>query len=98
MAKGLFRLVQIDQGGVRESQGGKRLVCLIESGGKLAIWGEESPTRNMRNIESVLEAGMPCTVECEDREPSDWAAQQFGHTHWVPQDYPLMVTGRGTTL
>jgi hypothetical protein len=59
MTKGTFRLIQIDQGGVRESKGGKRLVCLIDSGGKLAIWGQESPTRNMRNIEMVLAAGVP---------------------------------------
>jgi len=91
VAKKTFHLVRYDEGGAKGEPSNRRLVCVIESGGKLAIWGQEAPAGNMRNINAVLDAGIPCTIECECREPEKWAAQQFGHTHWVPQDCPLRV-------
>ncbi len=91
MATGFFQLVGFDEGGIKGASGNRRLVCLIESGGKLAIWGQEVPERNMRNIEAVLKAGMPCTVECQFREPGASGVVN-GHTHWVRQDYELKIS------
>lgn len=90
MTKGIFHLVRFDEGGPKGKPEKRRLVCVIRAGGKLAIWGQEVPSHNMRNIETALNAGMPCTVECEYREPEEWAVQ-YGHTHWVAQDYVLRV-------
>jgi hypothetical protein len=90
LARGSFHLVGLDEDGVKGKSEKRRLVCVIESGGKLAIWGQELPSRNMRNIDSVLKTGMPLTVECEYREPEDWA-KKYGHTHWVAQDFDLRV-------
>jgi hypothetical protein len=90
MASGTFHLVRFDEGGPKGKPDNRRLVCVTQSGGKLAIWGQEVPTREMRNIEAVLKAGMPCTVECEYREPGEFGVR-FGHTHWVRQDFKLRV-------
>jgi hypothetical protein len=90
MPCGTFRLVEFDEGAVQGMQENRRLVCVTDSGSKLAIWGQEIPTRNMQNIDSVLEAGLPCVVECEYRNPAEWA-DCYGHTHWVPQDCSLRV-------
>lgn len=87
MESARFRLVRFDEGGVNRNGNTFRLVCVIESGGKLAIWGDEG---DMRNIEAVGKAGMPCTVECEYRTPEDWGVK-YGHTHWVPQHQSLRV-------
>jgi hypothetical protein len=83
-------LVRFDEDRLKGKSEKRRLVCVIESGGKLAIWGQEIPSRNMRNIDSVLKSGMPCTVECEYQEPAEWA-KSYGHTHWVGQDFDLDV-------
>ena len=85
-----FRLVKFDEGGLAGSLEKRRLVCVTDDDGKLAIWGQESPQRNMRNIEVVLNAGLPCNVECQYQEPAGWAVLK-GHTHWVAQDYALRV-------
>ncbi len=61
MSDDLFYLISYDEGGVRETRGAKRLVCNIEGGGKLAIWGDE---RNSANLDAVLAAGLPCVVRC----------------------------------
>jgi hypothetical protein len=90
MKTGQFHLVKFDEGGLAGPLENRRLVCVTDDDRKLAIWGQESPQRNMRNIEALLNAGMPCTVECEYRMPADWAKQK-GHTHWVPQDSKLRV-------
>ena len=82
-----FVLVGLDEGGVRGITN-PRLVCLIEDGGKLAIWGTLG---NRTNIDLVLSQGMPCEVECAARAPSEWAQIQYGHTWWVPEDAPLCV-------
>ena len=85
---GTFRLVAFDEGGVRGAPYRRRLVCNIEGGGKMAISGQDG---SRRNIDAVLNAGTPCTVECEYRSPSPHMAQRFGHTHWVPQDARLRI-------
>jgi hypothetical protein len=88
MPRGTFHLVGLDEGGVRGRPDNLRLVCLIQSAGKLAIWGKHE---NRHNIDAVMNAGVPCTVECEYREPNPIHAQNFGHTHWVPEDFELKV-------
>jgi hypothetical protein len=90
MARGTFHLVRFDEDGLKGKVEKRRLVCVIESGGKLAIWGQEVPSRIMQNIDLVLKIGMPCTVECEYREAEEWA-KKFGHSHWVAQDFELRV-------
>jgi hypothetical protein len=32
---------------------------------------------NRRNMDLVLEKGMPCTVECEYIEPAEWGVESF---------------------
>ena len=92
MTKEQFRLIAFDElGGVRRTPECLRLVCLMESGGKLAIWGSDE---NRRNIDVVLKKGLPCTVECEYIEPAEWGLV-FGHTHWVPEDRPLWIADSG---
>jgi len=85
----VFNLVGFEEGGVMQSQGSDnlRLVCLIEGGGKLAVWGR---TGERKNIDRVLGAGMPCQVECETIAPSAWAIQK-GHSCWVPEGRILKV-------
>lgn len=84
-----FRLIGLDEGGVRKSRENDnlRLVCLIDGGGKLAVWGHEVAREN---IDKVRLAGMPCTVECEWIVPEEWALK-YGHTHWVPQGAALSI-------
>ena len=89
MNHGTFRLVGLDErGGPQRSERGERLVCRIEGGGKLAIWGSE---KSGANIELVQEAGFPCTVCCQWREPAPWAIEKFGHTHWAPESGSLKI-------
>ena len=84
-----FRLIDFDEGGLREGQKGVlRLVCNAQRGEKIAIFGS---AKERNNIDAVLNAGIPCTVNCETRPPADWAANQYGHTHWVPKEGTLRV-------
>ncbi len=79
----LFRLIGFDEGGLCEGpRGDLRLVCNTQGGQKIAIFGK---AQGRSNIDTVLNAGMPCTVNCETRPPAKWAASQYGHTHWVPE-------------
>jgi hypothetical protein len=73
-----FRLIGFDEGGVRQSQGNAtlRLVCQIEGDGKLAIWGSVGARQN---IDRVLNAGMPCEIECDCIPPEEWATK-YGHS------------------
>lgn len=84
-----FQIVEFDEGGeqVGRPKGDHRLVCNIEGGGKIAIWGKESRS----NIKAVLNAGIPCTVECDTIPPKKCFEQQYGHTHWVPEHHHLRV-------
>jgi hypothetical protein len=86
-----FRLISFDEGGVSGSPAHRRLVCLAEGGGKIAIWGREIPLNNMRNIQVVLAAGLPCTIQCDHQPPGQEEAEKFGHTHWVREDFSLRV-------
>ena len=72
-----FKLIGFDEDGVRHSQGKKNvsLVCLIEGGGKLAIWGSVG---SVQNIDTVELAGMPCDVDCVCIKPEAWAVRH-GH-------------------
>lgn len=88
-----FRLLGLDEGGVRKSGNNNenwRLVCITRDDGKLAIWGDDS---SHQNIDTVQAAGMPCEVECECIAPQDWA-RKHGHTYWVPQGRSLRVVNR----
>jgi hypothetical protein len=89
MERQTFRLIALDEGGVRQSRENDnlRLVCLIEGGGKLAVWGRDE---SRDNIDKVRSAGMPCAVECECIAPEQWAVK-YGHTYWVPQGASLRV-------
>ena len=92
MATGRFRLVALDEpSGAQRTSESLRLVCLMDSGGKLAIWRSDE---NRSNIDLVLKKGMPCTVECEYIEPAAWALV-YGHTHWVPESRSLRIVSSG---
>ena len=84
----MFRLVSFDEGGLRGSRENLRLVCNTPLNQKVAIWGSGD---NRRNIDQVLASGLPCTVRCEFRAPSDVHASRDQHTHWVQQDFSLVV-------
>ena len=84
-----FNLTTLDEGGPIKSKNNNnlRLVCCIKGGGKLAIWGTVD---SRQNIDAVLRARTPCTVECDTRSV-DPEFVQYGHTHWCPQDGLLRV-------
>jgi hypothetical protein len=83
-------LIALDElGGLQFTSESLRLVCLMDSGGKLAIWGSDE---NRRNIDLVLKKGMPCTVECEYIEPGEWGLV-YGHSYWVPENRLLQIVG-----
>lgn len=88
MTKGTFRLVAFDEGGVAGPAENRRLVCVTDTGGKLAVWGTD---RSRHNIDAILRAGLPCAVECEWRPPNPIQAERFGHTQWVREDCALSV-------
>lgn len=84
-----FQLIGFDEGGLREGpRGDLRLVCNAQSGEKIAIFGS---AQARSNIDAVLNARMPCTVNCETRPPADWAIDRYGHTHWVPESSALHI-------
>ena len=87
---GVFRLVSLsfDEGGPRGSRENLRLVCTTAVHQKVVIWGRAD---NSRNIDQVLASGLPCTVRCEFRAPSDSHASRDQHTHWVRPDFSLVV-------
>jgi superfamily I DNA/RNA helicase len=84
---GKLRLLGVDPGSQDNRTSNRRLVCLIDGGGKLAIWGRDG---NTRNIDAVRAAGFPCVVSCVVRNPEPWAAR-FGHTHWLEENNHLQV-------
>ena len=85
---GTFTIIGFDEDGVRENEGKLRLVCNIEDDGKLALWGRE---QDRHNIDAVLNAGLPCTIECEYSAPASWASTKFKHTHWVAPETRIEV-------
>ena len=42
-------------------------------------------------IDSHRRPFIPCTINCETRPPADWAASQYGHTHWLPESVTLHI-------
>ena len=88
-----FRITALDEGGVMGTPDHLRLVCRLEGGGKVVLWGGEV---SRLNIDAVLSAGVPCTIESEYRPPKPDLAEKFGHTHWVPQDARLRVVEDGS--
>lgn len=86
-----LRLVGYDEGGISGNDERMRLVCQIEGGGLIAIWGRTKPTNEMRNINAVISAGLPCIIECDVRIPNRAHSEKFGHAHWVPEDAYLKV-------
>ncbi len=83
-----FTLTAFDEGGKQGSPDHLRLVCNIEGGGKLAIWGNKD---SHENIDTVLNAGVPCKVVCKWSKPNPEHAEKYGHTHWVGEDFPLRL-------
>ena len=49
MAIQTLNLVGFDESGIKQSNGNLRLVCLINRGGKLAIWGSGTTRRNLNH-------------------------------------------------
>jgi len=88
MQRGTFRIVAFDEGGVRGTRDNRRLVCVLDNGDKLALWGREGKSEN---IDKVTQTGLPCTVECQYREPGEVQAREYGHTHWVREDFDLTI-------
>jgi len=88
MNHGVFHLVALDEGGVCGTPDNLRLVCLTDRQEKVAIWGKEG---DRRNIDTVLKAGIPSTVDAEWREPGEVQARKFGHRYWVREDCALSV-------
>ena len=83
-----FRLIAFDESGPQGTSSNCRLVCNIDGGGKLAIWGGKE---SMDNINAVVRAGMPCSVACESIPPPQTFRQRYGHSHWVPESARLRV-------
>ena len=84
-----FKLIGFGEGGVQQGRMREtlRLVCLIEGGGKLVVWGTVG---SCENITSVQTAGTPCEVECDCIPPNQWAIR-YGHKYWVPQGNRVRV-------
>lgn len=85
---GTFRLIAFDEGGVAGPSENLRLVCESEGGGKVAIWGRDG---SRHNIDVVLDAGVPCTVECDYTTQIPQWAREFGHTQWVSQNSSVQI-------
>ena len=89
----MFTITRYEEGGPKESSNAMRLVCRTETNDIVAIWGSDE---NTHNIGVVLDAGLPCEIECETREPSGWARDR-GHNYWVPEHAPLRVISPAKT-
>jgi hypothetical protein len=86
--RAIFQIAGFDEGGVRGTASNLRLVCLLDGGGKLAIWGRQGASGN---IDEVVNAGPRCSVDCEFQPPGEIQARKYGHTHWVHQTFSLAV-------
>ena len=84
-----FTFLAYDEGGMMIGPtGAHRLVCVADSGAKAVKFGRAS---EMKNINAVLEAGLPCIVRCETHPASRFANRFAGHTHWVWEHSTLKV-------
>ena len=87
-----FRLIGFDEGGEKVGPtGNHRLVCNAEGGEKIAIWGLHSRSNIEAVWEAVFKAGFPCRIKCECCDPKLEWKQEYGHTHWVPENCHLQV-------
>jgi hypothetical protein len=77
-----FVLLGVDPGSGEGKPANRRLVCLIQGGGILAIWGRDG---NTSHIDAVVAHGFPCTISCDWRDVPDWASEKYGHTHWLEE-------------
>ena len=85
-----FTFIGYDEGEMKVGpDGAHRLVCVAESGAKVAIFGNEG---NLKNINAVLDADLPCVVRRKMRTPATYAAERFARTHWVTEDSTLEAT------
>ncbi len=82
MEEDVLKLVGYDEGGLQDNAGRKRLVCNLEGGGKVAIWGSTGDTAN---IDAVLAAGVPCEVRCRWPVPASWAQRNVRSHALDPQ-------------
>jgi hypothetical protein len=63
-----------------------RLVCKIDGGGKLAVWGRDGNTANVAQVRQWIDDhGFPLTISCVWTEPEEWASKKYGHTHWLAE-------------
>ena len=86
-----FTVLAYDEGGrMTGPTGAHRLVCVADSGAKVVIFGRGA---NLKNINAVLEAGLPCIVRCEAHPASRTANRDCGHTHWV-WEYNMLEAAR----
>lgn len=88
MERGIFTVVKFDEGGVRGTPENQRLVCVLDGGGKLAIWGSETDSRN---VDLVAGLTPPFRIQCDFQPPGGPQARTFGHTHWVKEGSFLQV-------
>ncbi|MDE0332483.1 MAG: hypothetical protein OXL41_11500 [Nitrospinae bacterium] len=87
-----FTFISYDEGEMKVGpDGAHRLVCVTESGAKVAIFGS---AQNLENVNTVLDARLPCVVRCKTRTPADYATKRLGHTHWVSEDSTLEAMPR----
>ena len=77
----IYRLTEYDEGGEKGDSDHRRLVCVTDSGLKIAIFGSRE---NREHIDAVKNAGLPCVIHCETRPPEDYATKW--HDHWVRED------------
>ena len=76
-----FTFVAYDEGGMMIGPtGAHRLVCVADCGAKVVIFGHKG---SLKNIDAILETGLPCIVQCETYPASQSANRYAGHTHWV---------------
>ena len=77
----MFTFLGYDEDGmIIGSTGAHRLLCVANSGAIAVIFGREM---EMKNVNAVLKAGLPCVVRCEPYPGSETVGRVFGHTHWV---------------
>ena len=76
-----FTFLAYDEGGMMIGPtGAHRLVCVADSDEKVVLFGREW---ELKIINAVLGAGLPCTIRCETHPASRSVRRSFGHTHWV---------------
>ena len=84
-----FKIVGYADGGVQKDSSGRlMLVCYADSGESIGFSGRPGLRYN---IDTVLAAGLPCTVECRAVRPSASMRRWYGHTFFVREGEPARV-------